>query len=710
MDWNIEVLDRNRKRIAVLEKAYNVSYVKEKDKLYTARFTLPIGDDKNKHCMPFNYVKLYENGVYVDMFRILPLMMTKDSKTSEVTYSCEHVLGKLLDTCLFQYHEIGGVGTYTETVLRYLLSKQKDWVLGKCDFRRQFQYGWENENLLSALLSIPRSFSEDYQFTWDTTVFPWVLNLIRPADEIKAYFRYNRNLSGIKKKEDGTVVCTRLYPLGYGEGINQLGISRVNPTKLPYIEADTIDQYGIIEKIWPDRRYQIEDNLFTAAKAKLEKIKRPRVTYEIQGLELFALTGIPVDKFDMGDVVRVIDEESGIDETTRIVKKSKDGIERDHISVTVEISSDGGNSRAGLMDISERAIINDTYPQGATNVNNHNYNGNCDPQHPAKIRFRLSDKAVNINEVMLSFEADNFRAYSRAIKGGGDVATSTSNGGSSQQSSSDGGAVTASTTDGGAHTPTSSSGGGTTASTENGGGDFTSTESGGGQTSGPSSLITTQLDGGVLQTTGFFSVIDIEVRRDALFKVNSLVMETSTHPTLPTPNPPHTHDVYPHGHPHSHDVNLPNHNHGMAHTHNIQAHQHSLNIRAHRHSITISSHQHTVSIPAHNHSVTIPSHQHTVSIPAHNHNVTIPAHVHEIEYGIYSGPRASNFTVIVDGKLTTINRIGNDIDIVPYLNKMDDGTIVRGWHEVLIYPDDLCLINADVMVQVFVNSRGGGNY
>jgi phage minor structural protein len=44
---------------------------------------------------------------------------------------------------------------------------------------------------------------------------------------------------GIEKDEDPTEIITRLYPLGYGEGVNQLTISSVN-NGVPYIDADTI--------------------------------------------------------------------------------------------------------------------------------------------------------------------------------------------------------------------------------------------------------------------------------------------------------------------------------------------------------------------------------------------------------------------------------------------------------------------------------------
>ena len=648
MKANIEVFDKNRKRLAILDKAYNIGYTKERNRLSMAEFTLKIDDDKNQYCKPFHYIKLYEAGEYIDMFVIMPLEMVKDSHTKEITYYCEHVLGSLLNTSLFRYHEIGGIGTYTDAIIKFLLNKQSDWVLGACDFRRQFQYSWENENLLSALFSIPNEFDEEYSFTWDTTVYPWVINLVRPSYQVKANLHYERNMIGVRKSEDGSAVCTRLYALGYGEGVNQLGINKLNPTGKPYIEADTINEYGIIEKIWCDRRYQVEENLFNAAKAKLEILKRPKVTYEIEAAELWALTKITFDKFDEGDIVRVIDKEAGIDVATRIVKKSKSNIEQDYISASIEISSEVINSAAGLTDLYKRAEINETNSQGATNINNYNFYGNCDAMYPAKLRFKIPDEAVNINKVELSFQSDAFRAYSKANVS----AQSSTSGASSQQSSG--------------------------ASSRNTSGSSSR------QTSASSSKRTT--DQSNRTSSGASSSSTTENARERI------TVTSTTYTPNPTYNLGSTFELsgeYRHSHgvqDHRHSTTIEGHTHDMRHVHDID-HEHGMD------------HYHDMD---HNHSM---DHTHNI-----NHTHTIEGHNHEIVYGIYEGPSSSRFTVRVDGMLTTLTAIRDSFDIVQYLSKDDGGRIVRGWHEVLIYPDNLCRINADVMVQVFVNSRGGGNY
>lgn len=73
---------------------------------------------------------------------------------------------------------VGNLGVYTADVIRYILDHQlvKNWVLDECDFRNQFEYGWEQESLLSALFSVLSPLSSPMIVT-DTTVYPWRLSL-----------------------------------------------------------------------------------------------------------------------------------------------------------------------------------------------------------------------------------------------------------------------------------------------------------------------------------------------------------------------------------------------------------------------------------------------------------------------------------------------------------------------------------------------------
>ena len=185
---------KTNKRVAFLENAYRVGYTMEQNALWSAQFTLPLTDPKNRFCSCFNFVEIYDQDKYIGLFRILPVSTTKNQSTREVTYACEHVLATLLDDILFGWHEIGNRGVYTATVLRYILERQtvKRWQLGSCAFSHQYLYGWENENLLSALFSVPQPFTDAYRWIFDTTSTPWILSLEQAPAKAEAEIRFRK--------------------------------------------------------------------------------------------------------------------------------------------------------------------------------------------------------------------------------------------------------------------------------------------------------------------------------------------------------------------------------------------------------------------------------------------------------------------------------------------------------------------------------------
>jgi hypothetical protein len=126
---------------------------------------------------------------------------------------------------------------------------------------------------------------------------------------------------------------------------------------------------------------------------------------------------------------------------------------------------------------------------------------------------------------------------------------------------------------------------------------------------------------------------------------------------------------------------------------------------------THGAHSHSVSIPSHQHSVSTPDHYHSVSIPSHAHQITLPDHTHAITHGIYLGGSANTLQLRVDNNLA--GAFGNsisDVDIVAYLSKDDSGRIQRGWHTITITPNALTRVECDLSVQLFANSRGGGQF
>jgi phage minor structural protein len=158
-----QVFNRNMKRLAYLDNAVSVSYTLELNSLWTASFTMPANDLKNQYCDPLNFVEIFDGDERIDLFRIIGEDLERSDGATRY-YNCEHVLATLLNDVLFQYHQYGGYGIKTDEILNYVLGKQttQNWLLGACDFARNFEYNWENTTLLAALFSVPECFDGEY--------------------------------------------------------------------------------------------------------------------------------------------------------------------------------------------------------------------------------------------------------------------------------------------------------------------------------------------------------------------------------------------------------------------------------------------------------------------------------------------------------------------------------------------------------------------
>ena len=439
----LKALDVNRRAIAYLENAYDVSYEKEANSIWSASFSLPLNDRKVKKVKQLGYVEIVDvDGEYIGLFRVMPELTTVNADRAEVKFELKHVLSTLMDSVMFKYHEIPPNTTTRETI-EYLLNLQKvkHWKLGRCDFEKYFQYSWENENgLVNALWSVPKPFVDEYMWTYDTTAYPWVLNLIKPDLNVTARVRESHNLKGFKIEKNPNQLVNRVYPLGSGEGVNQLNIKKVNPTGQAYIEnAQSIIDNGLIEYIWVDRRFTDAKSLMQSAQSLLTKFSQPIVSWEIDAVDLLKCVTSPgekvpkIDELRLGKVIQVRTEKFGI-VNLRILKESKSDVFGDPGNIKLSIGNVMNDLGTTQADIERKIEINQLYSQGATNILNYDKADNADEKFPVKFRIYIDDDIVKINTCELTFETSKFRAYSKALKAAGKVVKSTSSGGGSVQS------------------------------------------------------------------------------------------------------------------------------------------------------------------------------------------------------------------------------------------------------------------------------------
>jgi phage minor structural protein len=645
--------DTDLTKIAYLDNALSIGYEKNYNGIWTAKFSLPADDSKNNLCQAMRFVKIFEgvDGSEVGLFRISSQDTIRTKGEIFITYYLEHVLITLMDSLLYRYHEIGGTGTYTTEVLQYIIDAQDttNWRLGTVDYARQFQYSWENENLLAALFSVPKPFDADYRWTWSTTTHPWTLNLLTASTTTGPQIRAGRNLEGITYTEDSTNLCTKLYALGQGEGVNQLGIEESNPTGEAYIEADTIGTYGTITRVWVDRRYEHHETLYNAAVAMLEDLKEPRVEVAVNAIDLYKLTSANVDRFSLGRQVKIIDTDLGIEHDSRVIKLAKPNVNGDPGNLQIEIANHPQDIAGTIADLANRSRINEVYSQGATNIDSHQLADNMDASNPMRIKFHIPTEAVFINKVLLNYDISAFRAYSKGAAsenlGTVSISTGTSSGASSSTTTQSSGSAHSHSVEA---TTAQSAGSGHSHGVTGG------TASGSTHTHG---TINVNVDG----YTNYYTGSSYYHRHYAALSGKAIVSSAGWH---------------------QHDIT------GVTTTETGSAHSHTVSAT-------------TASSPGSAHTHTMP---HTHSI---GHSHTIGIHSHDITYGIYSGPTPTAVTVAVDGN--TVPGLGlneTEVSILPYLDRDAGGKITRGFHEVTITPNALGRANVVIHIQQFLQSKG----
>lgn len=538
----VEVFNRDRQRVAILENAYSVEEDRRINAIWYLSFSLPYNDPKNEYCKPFFYVRVGGG----ELYRIMP-SSTEINETGGVEYEAEHVLATLLDNVLFGFHVVGNRGVYTEECIQYVLDHQleRHWVLDRCEFRRQFEYGWEQETLLSALFSIATPLS-GYMWKTDTTSYPWRLSLLNIGAQAvpQLYVRSAWNMLEYQEERDPQQVCTRLYPLGYGEGVNQLGIADINDG-LPYLQSppEIVERYGIVERIWIDRRYEDVESLKAAAQAMLDELQEPLRQFKVGFTEL---DSSDYNRAEVGRKVRIIHPQTGefIDTTITGLNINHDDV----VESSIKVANRSTSIASSVADMADRQRIEQAYSQGATQLYAQSLQANCDSMIGARMDFYIPAEMRIINSIAVKVRMSPFRAYSQATE-----AQATNVYSSSSQP-------------------------GTTSTSSAGGGTVSSTAAGGGSTSGATSIessnvLPNETTGQAVHNHGLAANTRLAVVDD-----NGDI----TGYVRWVPSGAHVHPE---------------------HTHSLPEHSHSFTTFDHSHSVQIPGHAHTLEVPGHRHDI-----------------------------------------------------------------------------------------------------------
>lgn len=692
------------------------------------------------------FVEIFDAaGKRIDLFRVTEIPKGVYSRAGTKKLKCDQVLCTLSDDITPTYMQIGGNGQPLESCIRQVLACQQTarWKLGRCDFATLYEYSFASEGLLSALLKLIEPIP-DALMTTDTSSYPWTLNVVRADDTDATELRYSRNMEEISEEVLDTDFATRLYPLGYGEGVNQLNIKSVNGGTA-YIDSPTQALWGVVSKPYVDTTITDAATLLAQGRAALELCCNPHVSYGVTCKDISILTGEPLDAFYTGRMARIIYRDYGLTIRARVREIHYPKPITEPWNAKLTIANRSADVASVIAQLQRTSRIEQLYGQGSTTFYSGGIEQNADKDTPAEGDIYIPDDMVHINAIMLKVTLSAFRADSKGAKGGGGTVTTTrASGGGTQTSEAGGGAtltvekrtvsevkmtgmpmqeqaVNANTgfaknfdgdnmSDTGAASGETGSGGGCdTGISRDENGPKLKTEAAEGSTGeggGGNTGISRNEDGAMTETgdagqhshgsnnTHRHTFDGVSVGKTGYTSYNGAGSTTSTGA--------HSHGM---GHWHSFD----------SHTHGLGGHRHGM---IHRHEFS-HYHQMNISLLVPSQTLNLPEHRHSVNIPAHTHEVNVPEHVHGIEYGMYSGPTAEEYIVEVDGKkLPTDAFTGGVGDIAPYLSADGDGKIRRGtFHTFAVRPkgksgneQGLAHIRASWSAQVFISCQTGRQY
>lgn len=274
------LLDQNMNEVARLRPS-KMNVEPNGDSLSTASMTLPNGEPK-VHVR--DWMELYTEHGSAGIYRVT---RQKDDIGNEQRVTLAHGLCALEDAVIPGEGKLSGSPA---AVLKAILSHQKRtmWTLGTVASGPtiEIEYSYINalEALENALEKLP-----DHALTFDQTVMPWKLGLVKLSNEDGSEARLSRNLRGVTVEDEDSELCTRVY-VDDREG---------------YTDGPTIDTWGVIERVLTVPDGATEADVKKYVNAYLQEHKNPSRTITLDAYDLSGSTGEPLDAFRLWNMARV---------------------------------------------------------------------------------------------------------------------------------------------------------------------------------------------------------------------------------------------------------------------------------------------------------------------------------------------------------------------------------------------------------------------
>ena len=292
-----------------------------------------------------DWVQIYTQRGLAGVFRVSNV---SQNYKHQIDVTLLHGIDILADSVWTEQTEFSGTKAQFLTALlnqqTHLVNGVKPWTLGTCEVTGSYEKTI-NYDRLSNLLEEMVQEGGGYYFTYDQTVFPWVINFVAKPAGVDSEFRLTRNVRGATVTYNDADLCTRLHlSVSSKHTAASTQVTTYGSAVRTYNNTTAQATWGIVVKTADiDTHDDIEDQHFESADAWaanfLAQRAEPSVQIEIDGDELTKLTGEAWDALSIGKLCQVALPDYGHTFRERVVAVTYPEFLKDPAHVTVSLAN-----------------------------------------------------------------------------------------------------------------------------------------------------------------------------------------------------------------------------------------------------------------------------------------------------------------------------------------------------------------------------------